>query len=113
MEVNMKLSKEFNKLYTKISKKALKLAKLPKNLKQFVTFDYAYTIQKAPIRLYYCGYFVGTIPLVSDDSDIYHSDFYTIHHIAAMIKEQITVFAGKRGLELLNSKLKSEATVDE
>lgn len=108
----MKLSKEFNKLYIKISKKALKLAELPKNIKQFITFDYAHTIQKAPIRLYYCGYFVSTIPLVSDDSDTYHSDFYTIHHIARFIKEQITIFAGKRGLELLNSKLKSDTSID-
>lgn len=109
----MTLTKEFNKLYRKISKKALKLAKLPKNIKQFITFDYASTIKKDPIRLYYCGYFVSTIPLISDESDTYSSDFYTIYHIAAIIKDRITLFAGKQGLDLLNKMLKLEEIVNE
>ncbi len=109
----MKLTKEFSNLYRKISKKALRLAKLPKNIKQFVTFDYASTIKKDPIRLYYCGYFVASIPLASDDGEIYYSGFYTIQHIASIIKERITVFAGKQGLELLNKQLKIKDTADE
>lgn len=109
----MKLTKEFNNLYRKISKKALRLAKLPKSIKQFITFEYASTIKKAPISLYYCGYFVATIPLISDESDTYSSDFYTIHHIASIIKDRVTVFAGKQGLDLLNKMLKLDEIVNE
>lgn len=109
----MILTKEFNNLYRKISKKALRLTKLPKNIKQFITFEYASTIKKDPISLYYCGYFVATIPLIREESDIYSSDFHTIHHIASIIRDRITLFAGKHSLDLLNKMLKLEEIIDE